>query len=182
MTTVVACTQAGSVFMAADSMINVYDRPIVGSVKKIARIAAGDGEALIGMSGAGGLPGTIAAGFKLPDVPGPDDDPHPWAHAVAVAVTQLAMETGLVEDGKLDGSVLLGWRGQLWTIGHAVAVGHPDGRAAIGSGEGPAIGALDVLLNRGVLPAVAVVEAAHVACQRCRFSSPPLQFERLSGS
>ncbi|WP_047892560.1 hypothetical protein [Micromonospora sp. RV43] len=181
MTTVVAAAVDGTVYMAADTMINVYDRPIPGGARKIVRLPAGDGEVLIGVTGSGGLIGVVESLLKIDGEPGPDEDPQQWAFTVAKAVTELAAEAGLYEDGRMDGSLLLGWKGRLWTLVHACAVPHHDGRTALGSGEGPAIGALDALLDRDVPPETAVVDAVHIGCKRDRFSGLPIQVELLPG-
>ncbi|MER7331687.1 MULTISPECIES: hypothetical protein [unclassified Micromonospora] len=182
MTTIVACGDGSTVWMAADSATNVYERPIIGGVRKLLRLRAGAGyQVLLGVAGAGGLPGCLAANLKIDAVPLPGEDVHAWAHAIACAITEIADDAGLMEDGALDGSVLLGWGGRLWTVSQSCACAHPDGRAAIGSGEGPAIGALDVLLDQGTEPAVAVTRAAQVGITRDRYSGGPVQVERLAG-
>ncbi|MGC4886680.1 hypothetical protein [Micromonospora sp. DT227] len=180
MTTVVACAVDGAVCMAADTMTNVYDRPIPGGARKILRLPAGDGEVLIGVTGSGGLVGVVETLLKIDGEPRPDENPQRWAFTVARAVTALATDDGLLEDGTLDGSLLLGWNGHLWTLVHAMAVPHPDGRAALGSGEGPAIGALDALLDREVAPADAVVASVEIGCKRDRYSGLPIQVETLN--
>lgn len=180
MTTVVAAAVDGTVHMAADTMTNVYDRPVPDGARKILRLPAGDGEVLIGVTGSGGLIGVVETLLKIDGEPGPDEDPQRWAFTVARAVTELATDAGLLEDGTLDGSLLLGWNGHLWTLVHAMAVPHRDGRAALGSGEGPAIGALDALLDRDVPPETAVVDAVHIGCKRDRYSGLPIQVELLS--
>ncbi|GAA3751026.1 hypothetical protein [Micromonospora maritima] len=180
MTTVVAAAVDGKVFMAADSATNVYERPVVGGIRKLLRLKAGAlGEVLLGVAGAGGLPGCIQASLQIDSVPLEDEDVDAWAHAIACAITEIATEAGLLEDGSLSGSVLLGWNGHLWTLGHACACAHPDGRAAIGSGEGPAMGALDVLLDDGADPAYAVVRATQAGIRLDRFSEGPVNAEVL---
>jgi hypothetical protein len=85
-----------------------------------------------------------------------------WAMSVAVELNRWAVETGITQDGRMDGSVLLGWHGRLWTCSEVQAIPHPDGRAALGSGEGPAIGALDALLLMGCPLEEAVLSAAEI--------------------
>lgn len=176
MTTVAALAADGRVFMAADSCTNVYERPIVGGAHKIRRVPAGVGSALLGFCGDGGLADTVAADLKLDAEPSEsDEDRQSWASAVARAVTDLAVGAGFIEDGRLSGTLLLAWRGYLWTLSHAHAIPIPDGVAAIGSGEGPAMGALDVLRELPtVSPAAAVRRAVEIACARDRYSMPPL--------
>lgn len=184
MTTVVGLARDGAVWMAADTLTNVYERPIPGAARKILRLPAGGGEILLGITGAGALVGILAAGLKVDGEPNPGQDPQPWAHAVAVAVTELAIDAGITENGKLEGSLLLGWSGQLWTLTHAGAIPHPDGIGALGSGEGPAIGALDALLHLGSAVtgmgwAEMVRAAAEIGCRRDRYSGLPVDVEVL---
>lgn len=178
MTTVVACTRDGQVFMAADSLTNVYERPIYDGARKVRRIPVGDGELLLAVSGAGGI--ADAAQADLRPEPPRDDDLQAWAGYVAHLVTDIGQERGFVDDGHLDASLLLGYAGRLWTIAHGVAIPHPDGIAALGSGEGPAIGALDVLLDQGEAPAAAVLAAVHIGCGRDKHSAPPVYAECLA--
>ncbi|MBF9135297.1 hypothetical protein I0C86_41335 [Plantactinospora sp. S1510] len=180
MTTVLACAVGDRILMAADSCTNVYERPLHDAARKVVRLPAGDEEVLIGVSGSAGMPDVLHAGLKLDAVPVEDEDPQAWAHAVAVAATELAVEAGLVEAGRMESNLLLGWRGHLWTLVHSCALRHPDGRAALGSGEGSALGALDALLDVGVTPAEAIVRAVQIACRRDRYSEPPIYLELLA--
>lgn len=180
MTTVAALARDGHVWMAADSMINVYERPIPGGCRKIRRTKAGDGEALIGVAGTSGLV-ALTGMLNLDSPPDAGEDPQPWAETVAVQVTRLAVEHSLLDDGVMDGTLLLGWYGRLWTISHATAIPHGDGVAAAGSGEGPAIGAVDTLLAVApdMPPAEVVTRAVAVAVARDRHSAAPVQLECL---
>jgi ATP-dependent protease HslVU (ClpYQ) peptidase subunit len=179
-TTVAALARDGAVYMAADSSVNIYDRAISGGVKKIRRIKTGDAEILIGCSGNAGLPGVVDGRLKVDAVPTDGQDPQPWADAIAFAVTSLAAEHHLFDDGSLDGHLILGWGGRVWSINTSVAVAHADGIAAIGSGEGLAVGAIDALLaNTDADPPRIVTEAVMIACRRDRYSEPPIQVEYL---
>lgn len=171
--------------MAADSCTNVYDRPIPDGARKILRLAAGRGQLLLGFAGAGGLPNVCAAQLEVPPPPDPGADLEVWAGAVAKAVTEIGVAAGLVEEGKLDANLLLGWRGRVWTLTHMQAIPHRDGVAAIGSGEGPAIGALDALLatDQGYLgDGEMVARACAIAVERDRFSAGPIVVELLDGA
>lgn len=181
MTTIVAAVDydTGRVHVAADSLTNVYERPIPGGVRKLARVRFGDGtgEAVLGATGDTALnlilahDLTIAAG-----PPGPTEaELERWAHRVAAECTRLAVAAGVVEGGKMDGSALLCAAGTIWTIFHGGALRHPDGRAALGTGEGPAMGALDILLDqRFVSVEVAVQMACKAAIARDRRSGEPI--------
>lgn len=180
MTTVVAYGAGDTVWMAADTCTNVYERPVVGGATKILRLDAGDDEILLGLAGHGGL-ASVMPSVELEMSPEPGEHAQAWANQVALAITRHAVEHGLVEEnGQMDGHLLLGWNGLLWTIVHAMAIPHPDGYAALGSGEGPAIGALDALRICDVEPGEAVRLAAEIACRRDRYSMPPVQVELLT--
>jgi ATP-dependent protease HslVU (ClpYQ) peptidase subunit len=182
-TTVAAFAINGAVHMAADTCTNVYERPIIGGARKIRRVPTGTGEALLGFCGSGGLPDSVAAHHRIEAEPTPgatEDDLQAWAYAIASAITDIARNGGMVdEDGHVDSRVLLGWNGRLWTLTHHMAIPHPDGIAALGSGEGPAIGALDVLAELGMEPAQAVRKAVLVGIHRDRYSEAPVQVETL---
>lgn len=182
MTTVVAAAVDGVIVMAADTMTNIYDRPMPGSATKIRRLKVGEsGEALLAFCGAGGLTNAVDA-VKVEAEPDPrdEDDVRKWAASITHAIDDWAREVGLVDNNLADGSILLGWNGRLWTLSNAQAIPHLDGRAALGSGEGPALGALDVLLDRMQLPlGEAVTQACAVGISRDRFSGPPITVHLL---
>lgn len=179
MTTIAALADGKRVWMAADSCTNVYDRPLPlpGTAGKIRRLKVGEETALLGYCGDGALPSLVEASMTVHQ-PGEDEELDVWAHAVARAVTQMAVEAGLVESGRLDGSVLLGFRGRLWVLAHMQALVIIDGVCALGSGEGPAIGVLDAL--NGSRPAAELVGlAVEIACRRDRYSEPPVSFDSV---
>lgn len=182
MTTVVAAAVDGVIVMAADTMTNIYDRPMPGSATKIRRVKVGAGELLLAFCGNGGLT-NAADHVKIDAEPKPDDeDIRQWATAIVHAIDDWAREVGITDEtGKLmDGSILLGWNGRLWTLSNAQAIPHLDGRAALGSGEGPALGALDVLLDKTKLPlGEAVTQACAVGISRDRFSGGPITMHLL---
>lgn len=180
MTTIAAVARDDAVWMAADSATNVYERPIVDGARKLRRLSVGGREeCLLGICGAGGLADLIGLRLKLTEVPDEDGDLQPWAAAVAWAVTDLAQEAGLVDAGRIDGSIALGFRGRLWTLSETHAIPHPDGVNCLGSGEGPAIGALDVLLEQDLDPIEAVARAVAVGINRDRNSRAPIYIEYL---
>lgn len=184
MTTIAALVLDGVVHVAADSCNNVYDRPIIGGAQKII-VKRTDGEnVLLAVCGNGGLMAIIREKLDVENTPADyvddsdKDDAQTWANKVAFKLTDLAVEAGLTSDGKLDGTVLLGWNGQLWSLTHMQAIPHPDGIAALGSGEGPAIGAIDALQDRGDGKSV-VIRAAEIAIERDRYSRGPVQYETV---
>lgn len=180
MTTVVALARHGQVWMAADSLTNVYERPVRDGARKIRRVPVGDdgGVCLLAVSGAGGLADLM--GFRLRLAAAPESAGlGRWAADAAWAVTELAQAVVLVSESRVDGSLLLGYGGRLWTLSESHAIPAPDGIAALGSGEGPAIGALDALLAHGVGPARAVLGAVRIAIDRDRNSAGPVYVEHL---
>lgn len=180
MTTVAALARDGHVWMAADSSINVYDRAVCDGARKIRRLKAGTDGVLVAGAGEAGIL-AIASQLQLDQPPDDGDDPQPWVEAVALQATRLAVDLSLLGEGRMAGTLLFGWRGRLWTISHATAIPHADGIAALGCGEGVAIGAIDALLDAGldVPPAELVVRAVTLACARDRYSEGPIQLEML---
>lgn len=183
MTTVVAVATSRGVYMAADTMTNVYDRPILGWARKIVRLRAGDdATVLLGISGNAGMPGRMRSIWPDGVAPYPDsvDDRQAWADDLASEMTRPLVEAGMVDEtGQLDGNLLLGIPGSLWTLAHHMAVLCPDGRGAVGTGEGPAMGALDAFIQSEVPEYRAVELAAAIACTRDRWSRLPLQLEQI---
>lgn len=179
MTTVCAVARKGRVVMGADSMTNVYDRPVYG-VLKVRRFPAGPGECLLGICGDGATADLLTAHLTIPTPPGDSASLQPWALSVAQAVTSVAIEYGILTDGRMDGSVLLGHAGHVWTLSHQQATPHHDGVAAIGSGEGPAIGAIDYGLERGDdnLESL-IIRAVLIGMNRDRYSGGTATVETL---
>jgi ATP-dependent protease HslVU (ClpYQ) peptidase subunit len=175
MTTVVAIARDGRVVMGADEMTNVYDRPVPGAAKiwRIEPKTAG-AALLIGIAGAAATGPIIGSGLVIDAVPDPaaaDSAFDDWANTVARAISELVVEAGVHDGGKLDGVLLLAHAGRLWTICHAFAIRHHDGIAAVGSGEGPAIGAVDAAVELGERDLHAIVErAVRIGINRDRYS------------
>jgi ATP-dependent protease HslVU (ClpYQ) peptidase subunit len=182
-TTVVALADQGGAWMAADTCTNIYDRPIRGWARKVMRLVTEDGcEVLFGVSGNAGMASKVrqawGAGFPAP--PGDPGEQQAWADDIAAALTVPMVEAGMVDDvGQLDGHFLLAFPGAVWTLQHHLAILSPDGRAAVGTGEGVAMGALDALLSVDVAPVRAVTRAAEIAVSRDRWSGLPLQVEAI---
>lgn len=183
MTTVAALARDGHVAMAADSGTNVYDRPIPGGCCKIRRYELPDGtEALVGISGMGAIATVLDADLKLADLDPPKPDGlDRWAGDVARKASAICVASGVADDGKMDGLFLLGHAGRVWTVAHCYPIPHIDGIAAIGSGEGPAVGAIDTLLATcpNMPPTEIVTRAVQTAIVRDRHSDGPIQVELL---
>lgn len=183
MTTVIALAEPRGVWMAADTLTNIYERPVRGWARKILRLPVGElgGEVLLGISGNAGMVSKARAVWAdgFPDPPDDPDAAQEWADAIASALTTPMVEAGMVSEGRLDGHFLLGYPGGLWTLQHHLAILCPDGRGAVGSGEGPAMGALDAFCQSDVPPYRAVSLAATIAVSRDRWSGLPLQLEHI---
>lgn len=93
-----------------------------------------------------------------------------WAGAAAQAITELYAEHLLLEGGRMDANLLLAAGGHLWTVTHMQAIPHLDGLGAIGSGEGPALGALHAYLDTGMDPVEAVTAACRIGIELDRYS------------
>lgn len=164
--------------MASDSETSVHDRPVSG-VRKILRHPVREGgDVLVGFCGPGALVSLVRARWKLDAVPDPGADPQPWADTCARAISQIAVDAGLTDEGCMDATLLLGWGGQLWTLIHMQAIGHPDGVAVLGSGGDIALG---VLMNTrtDTDPAQAVTNACQVAIRCNRFCGGPVDVHVL---
>ncbi|TAK89305.1 MAG: hypothetical protein EPO06_11600 [Burkholderiaceae bacterium] len=179
MTTIVALARGGHVWMGADELTNVYERPVLGAVK-ILRHPAGTSEVLLGFTGFAGLVAETATHLTITEPPQYAGEMLGWAHTIAAKVSRIAMGAHLTEDGQMAGRVLLGACGRLWTLTHMGAIAHLDGMGALGSGEGPAIGALDALTRYSAVdPAEAVTIAVQIGINRDRCSGGTPQVEHL---
>jgi ATP-dependent protease HslVU (ClpYQ) peptidase subunit len=182
MTTCVAVARDGRV------ATNVYDRLVVGITKiwrhQSANVPGSHGAFLLGYAGDGALPAIVALGLTVKDVPpidAADDQRDLWAAAMAHAITEQAIESHVTDSGgRLDGNLLLGHDGRVWTLTHMQAIPHRDGRAAVGSGEGLALGAVDAALALGHTDIEAIVTlAVRIGCQRDRYSDGQPQIVTL---
>ena len=177
MTTVVAVAQGHDVWMAADTMTNIYDRPVY-TARKIRRVSTPSGDLLLGFSGDGALADMVQYRVGYPALTG--DRLDLWATSIAIAISTQGVAEGLVDDGRLGGNLILGTQGRLWTLVHMQAVAHDDGMAAVGTGEGPAIGALEALLLLGEKPEFAVQQACEIGIARDRYSGGDVTTEHLA--
>lgn len=173
MTTVVAYARGVHAVMAGDTMTNVYDRPTQGATKVHRfRTTSGDGTYLLGFAGEGAGPAIVRAHHSVESMPNlaDEEDRNGWANAIAQAVTQTYADHLLLSEGRMDANLVLAVRGCVWTLTHQQAIPHLDGYAAIGSGEGPAIGALHALISNGAHPVDAVVQACEAGIRFDRYS------------
>jgi ATP-dependent protease HslVU (ClpYQ) peptidase subunit len=168
--------------MAADSMVTVYDRPVLGSARKIRRYQLGDGsEVLVGISGDGAVATVLDADLQLADIDPHPDDLDRWANEVTRKASAICVASGVSEQGHMDAMLIIGYAGRLWSATHCYAIPHPDGIAAVGSGEGPAIGAMDALLAccPDMPPSQVVARAVSVAIERDKHSGGTIWMEML---
>lgn len=193
MTTIVGYADGRGVWMSADTQTNVYDRPVSGARKILRLIVLDAGEepaaVLLGIAGNAAMPALARKAWEGVERNLPDSEAglQDWCDYVASVLTERMVEAGLVdpEEGQLDGNFLLGVPARggrastLWTIAHHMAIRMPDGRGAVGSGEGPATGALDASLSAGLKPDMAVLEACGIAIKRDRYSGFPIRSESL---
>lgn len=181
MTTVIAVRRGDEVVMAADSMTNVYDRPVYSAVKIHRMKTEGGGRVLIGVAGDAAFNSFASIAPTLPAQEA-DETTQEWATGIAAAITHFAFEHRLTnEDGRLDGTLILASRDGIWTITHAHAIHHPDDIAAIGSGEGPAIGALTTALEFGVFRSLAAAaeHAVEIAIRFDKHTDGSIRVEQL---
>lgn len=182
MTTVCALARNGQIWMAADTRNNVYDRPIIAGAHKIQRrmVEAANGDLLLGLAGDGCIQ-QLTHKLKVDYLPDDADsnDAQSWADAIATGITDIALEAAVTNDaGRMDALLLLGAVGRVWTLTHHQAIPHPDGIAAIGSGEELAIGALEAMLSLdlGAEPGEWLVKrAVSIACQYDIYSDEPVE-------
>jgi hypothetical protein len=135
--------------MGADSLTTWGNEPEPGAVK-IIKVEAFDVSAnpgnpslLLGFCGHAGLWDAMRADLRIDRVPGPDEDPQPWAAQVARQITEVAAAWRLLDrDGDVDGNALLGWGGRVWRLSSACARQISGGIVAVGSGGAYATGAL----------------------------------------
>lgn len=183
MTTVAAVADGTTVWMGADTMTQVYDRPIIGGARKVRRLrSATDVAVLLGVCGMGALAHVLetAQVELLCEPPTDEASLNRWAGEVCVRATAVAAAHHLVEDEQLDGTLLLGYLGRLWTLSNSVAIPHRDGVAALGSGEGQAMGALAALAAYTDLhPAERVERALSIAAAYDKHTAAPFDIEEL---
>jgi len=126
-----------------------------------------DDHVLIATSGVHSLLGLARHALNLPQLPDPNDaeDCDRWAHAVACALAELAVDAKppLVDDGRVDGEALLAFDRHLWLLNGPAAI-RLYSAFAIGSGAPEARGALHALGRFGhqqpQMDVVAAVKAA----------------------
>lgn len=186
MTTVAGIARNGCVAIAADRTNNVYDRPIICGATKVRRKQTGDGHTvLVAVTGDGALMALVRDALHIEAVPAPQADTQQWADAVAQAITELALERSIRnDDGRMDGTVMLGWNGTLWSLTHMQAIPHPDGIAGLGSGSDYAVGAMTAI--NSFIPDddldlhTVAYRAVQIACRYDRYSEEPVQGEFLT--
>lgn len=168
MTIIAAVPTHDGVFMASDSQLTRGDS-IVAQVAKVVNKQAGNREVLLGVAGNYRLFSLACHALQLSDAPNPHDEPScdSWAHAVAVALAELAAEAKppVLDDGQVDGEALLAFDRHLWLLNGQSAI-RMDKPCAIGSGAAEARGALHAVgagTERHVDPAWALAVAAQAA-------------------
>ena len=179
MTTVVGYARAGAVAIASDTAMSLGNRPILGS-KKLFRLGAGSSEVLLGFCGAGAGGTLLRKGWPDLGLSAPSKTDaaslQDFAEDVAIAVTKLYVDAGIVEDGRMDGNLLLAFRGGLWTVSHHQAMFHEDGMASIGTGDDLALGALIAMLKlKGYSDTAPIEDLVRISCESA------IEFDSFSG-
>jgi ATP-dependent protease HslVU (ClpYQ) peptidase subunit len=167
-TVIAAVPSPDGVFIATDSQLT-RGANIVAQVAKVVTKTAGDAEVLIAVAGSYRLFSLACHALQLSDAPNPDDERScdSWAHAVAVALAELAAEAKppVLDDGQVDGEALLAFDRHLWLLNGQSAI-RMDKPCAIGSGSPEARGALHAVgagTERHVDPAWALAVAVQAA-------------------
>lgn len=181
MTTVAAFVDDGKVFMAADSCATVYDRHIRG-VKKIRRYETVSGEQfLIGYAGITAIADCAESSLQIVVSTHSSDMImlNKFAFGIAKIISGVAIDCNITENGRLDATCLLAYRGNVWTISHMGAIHHENGIAAIGSGEAYAIGAMYALHSRSAPGPFVASEAVGIAIHNDIYSGGDVNIETL---
>lgn len=154
MTVIAAITDGRTVWIGSDSLATSGDVRIPHGPKLVRkRVGRTGGDLVIGTSGTSALGPLVRYDLDVPVPPDPedDDDVDSWAHAVAKAITELAVEATppmTYEDDDatrhLDGGLILGYAGRLYIIETNLAL-RVAGYTATGSAREPALGALSAL-------------------------------------
>lgn len=159
MTTVAALIHNGTVYMAADSQTNIYDRPVY-TAQKIIRRTSGGVPLLLGVAGDGAMGGLLTYDWT-PPYAASDGGLRGWLHEVATSITALCIERNVgLDNGRLHSSVLIGYRGELHHLTHGQAIDPGMNCAAIGRGEEPAMATMLALRDHTNLDPDAILAAA----------------------
>jgi ATP-dependent protease HslVU (ClpYQ) peptidase subunit len=186
MTVVAAIARDGEIAMAADTATNYCGTRVDGAVK-VRRIDVAGEAALIAAAGNGALLPVILRNLKVDAQPDPGDAQQ-WTDEIAGAITDIcaAQTPPLLEDGeRIDGALLLGWRGQLWYLFTHQATLVADGVAALGAGCDTALGAMHASLDRGADVEESTRTAVRLACrfaEGCAVGESGPLVERLASS
>lgn len=172
MTVIAAVAREGQVVIGTDDVCIQAGRYFPGPTKvRRVRCTGSDLDVLVAAAGAAEL---LTYFLRHNHVSPPGRDLEDWAQGMAEDVTACAAgmtPSALVggetpnERGSMDGLLLLGHAGRLWTLDANMAVHVADGLVAIGSGGEVAIGALHVAMNYGATPRDAVTRAVELACR-----------------
>ena len=166
MTVIAAVAREGRVVMAADDVMYAGGR-VYPSPPKIRRVRC-SGSSVDVLLAAAGAAELLTWWVKHHQVKAPGRDLQDWAQGLAEDITKAAaaMTPSCVvggsspdDRGALDGMLLLGHAGRLWTLDANMAVHVPDGVLAIGSGGELAHGVLLGALCYGAAPRDAVERA-----------------------
>jgi ATP-dependent protease HslVU (ClpYQ) peptidase subunit len=164
-TVVAAIARDGEIVMAADTATSYCGTYVDGAVK-IRQVTFGAETALLAAAGNGAL--LAVAQRALADTVAPSDgDTQDWLDQLATTISTAAAEHNppLLEDNRIDGALLLGWRGQLHYLFTHQATRVADGVAGLGAGCDVALGAMHAALIDGVTIEQAARLAVTLACR-----------------
>jgi ATP-dependent protease HslVU (ClpYQ) peptidase subunit len=162
MTVIAAVAREGRITIAADTASHEGATRFLASPK----IRRYPGDVLLAGAGLASLLQALRDPATIPSRA--TDDLDEWAQSTAEKITGvlLAQQPPMVEDGSLNGELILGYGGRLWYIDANYAVPCHAGIGVIGSGSDVAFGAITAYLERGASSYTAVTQAVAIACQR----------------
>lgn len=162
MTVIAAVAREGRVWMAADTASHA------GTTRYAAppKIRHHPNGVLVAAAGQTAILAALRDPELIPDCD--TDDLDEWAQCTAERITAalLAVEPPLVDDGSINGEILLARAGRLWYIDANLATPARDGVAVLGSGSDIAYGAVQALLSLNQPSLHVVTTAVAIACQR----------------
>jgi hypothetical protein len=171
MTVIAAIARDGKIVIAADRYTN-YESQAVYGARKIRRYGP-EGKILIAGAGNLALQSVLSRQLKLDDAPAVDagiDELSDWADTVAMVATEIlaGSDPPLLSDHEgqrfIDGTLLLGYAGQLFYLFTHQAAWASDGIASLGGASEVALGVMHTALRLGQTPEAAVVGAVELAC------------------
>lgn len=169
MTVIAAITTQTHTIIGSDIATDYSSTLISRAKSKIIKVTADNGELILfGGAGNAALTPYVTRHLQIEDTPDRNStkDADAWAETIAESITTLAAEATppLINDGSLDGCLLMAWRQHLWYVFAHHAIRPHDGIAAVGSGCEAARGSMNTAISHGVDAETAVRDAIRWAC------------------